>query len=83
MLGTFYQNELQRVQIPRDTLFVVDKIIAQKTVGGERWVKVHFFDWPKKYDRWIKQRDLVRTSSGEQIAPDIYTHKKKNNNNIK
>lgn len=64
--GSFYQNELQRVQIPNDSLFVVDSILDRKQEKGVTKVKVHFKDWPARFDRWVRETDLVDTLDGEQ-----------------
>lgn len=68
LTGSFYQNELQRVLVPVDTLFVVDSIVERKRVKGVPYVKVHFRDWPKKFDKWVKESDLVTLDNGEQTV---------------
>ena len=58
--GTFYQNELQRVIIPADMLFPIEEILErQKDSDGTVWVKVHYQYWPKKFDEWIPEEDIV------------------------
>ncbi len=57
--GTYYQSELQKVIIPRDTLFVVDEIVGRRTRRGVREVKVRWLYWPEEHDEWIKESDLV------------------------
>jgi hypothetical protein len=56
--GTFYQSELQKVDINPDQTWKVDKIL--KTRGrGEN--KQHYVQWkyyPKKFNSWINARDF-------------------------
>jgi transposase InsO family protein len=59
MTGTYYQNELQRITLPPDTLFVVDKILDRQKRKGVPYVKVSYFGWPSKFNNWIKESDLV------------------------
>jgi len=58
--GTFYQNELQRVIVPADTLFTIDYEIEEETdADGVEWVKVHYAYWPSKFDSWVRRDALV------------------------
>lgn len=56
--GTFYQNELQRVIVPPNTLFMVESILDRKIERGVSWVYVHYAFWPKKFDEWIREDSL-------------------------
>ena len=47
--GTFYGQDLQRVQADDDSLFRVEKILKRKK--GQ--VLVRWKGWPSKYDSWI------------------------------
>ena len=57
--GSFYENELQKVTIPNDKLFVVEKVVQRKRVKKVPWVKVKYKYWPDKFNRWIKKSELV------------------------
>lgn len=57
--GTFYENELQKVTIPNDALFIVEKVVQRKTVNKIPWVKVKYKFWPEKFNRWIKKSELI------------------------
>lgn len=59
MTGSYYQNELQKITVPPDTLFIVDKIVDRQKRKGVPYVKVSYFGWPSKYDNWRKESDLV------------------------
>jgi hypothetical protein len=70
--GTFYQNELQRIQVPNSSLFIVEDIVQRKSINGIPHVKVHFKDWPKKFDKWVKTSDLITLPSGQHKLKDEY-----------
>lgn len=57
--GTFYQNELQKVRVSPDELFIVEKILKERTVKGQKEVKVKYLYWPNKFNEWIKKKDLI------------------------
>ena len=59
--GSFYENELQKVTVSSDQLFVVDEIVKKKTINGVPWVRVRYRYWPKKFNRWIKKSELLKT----------------------
>ena len=47
--GTFYEPDVQKVQVSDDTLFRVEKVLKRK---GHQ-VLVRWKGWPAKYDSWI------------------------------
>ena len=59
--GTFYSQELQRVE--KDQIFEIDSVLAhRKRKVGKKWVKeikVHWKGYPSKFDSWILESDLV------------------------
>ncbi len=59
VLGTFYENELQKVNVTNDSLFVVEKILERKTVKKVPYIKVKYRYWPNKFNRWMKQSELI------------------------
>ena len=54
--GSFYEEDLQKVTVPDDALFRVEKIVARR---GTR-IKVRWMGWPVKYDSWIERSQLER-----------------------
>ena len=52
--GTFYQEDLQKVHIPDDALFRVEKGVRKRGPN----VLVRWKGWPRKYDSWIPKRHL-------------------------
>ena len=47
--GTFYEPDVQKVQVSDDSLFGVEKVLKRKG----RKVLVRWKRWPAKYDSWI------------------------------
>ena len=54
--GTFYTQDLQKVQVSDDDLFRVEKVIRRK--GTKLFVR--WKGWPDKYDSWIDKKDVQR-----------------------
>ena len=52
--GTFYAEDLQKVNVTDDDLFRVEKILQRK---GDK-VLVRWKGWPGKYDSGIEKRAL-------------------------
>jgi hypothetical protein len=53
--GTFYAQELQKVNKKEDTVWKVDKILKERTRKGDKEVLVSWYQWPAKYNSWIKK----------------------------
>jgi len=56
ILGTFYQDELQLVDLPE--VFRIEKILKRRTVKGKKQHLVSWSGWPSKYDSWIDEGEL-------------------------
>lgn len=56
--GTFYEEELQKVQIAPDKLYQVEEILARRVVRGEKQALVQWKNWPEKFNSWVKVKDL-------------------------
>ena len=59
--GTFYSQELQRVE--KDNIYEIESILNhRKRKVGKKWVKeikVHLKGYPSKFDSWIVESELV------------------------
>ena len=59
--GTFYSQELQRVE--KYQIYEIESILNhRKQKIGKKWVKeikVHWKDYPSKFDSWILESELV------------------------
>ena len=53
--GTFYEQDVQKVDVPDDALFRVEKVLQRR----RHEVKVRWKGWPRKYDCWIPKRSLA------------------------
>ena len=61
--GTFYENELQRVNKSRDDLWRVEKVIKKRKIrGSEEWF-VSFTGWPKKFNMWLPRENVFAYKS--------------------
>ena len=56
--GSFYRNELQKVNQNPFEFFVVDEILGERNKGKE--IKVSYRSWPSKFNRWIKKEILLK-----------------------
>ena len=52
--GTFYEQDVQKVVLPDEALFRVEKVLKRK--GNQ--VFVAWKGWPKEYNSWIWKKDL-------------------------
>ena len=58
LIGTFYQEELQSVEVEKDRLWIIEKIIRRRKNNGKKQVLVRWLNWPSKYDSWIPASDV-------------------------
>ena len=57
--GKFYETELLKVSVPKDTLFRIEKVIV--TEKDRLYVKWEGF--AKKYNSWVNKNDVYDISS--------------------
>ena len=56
--GTFYQKELQKVEVSDDDMFKIEKVIKYKGRGNKKEALVRWLGWPKQFDSWIPVSNL-------------------------
>ena len=56
--GTFYEPEIQAVNVDETTEFRIKKILKRRTKNKRKEVLVRWLHWPKKYDSWIPEEDV-------------------------
>ena len=52
--GTFYEQDVQKVIVPDDTLFRIERVLKRQ---GKQ-VFVAWKGWPSKYNSWVWKKDL-------------------------
>ena len=60
--GTFYEQELQKVNVDESTEYHIEKIIKKRTRNKRPEVLVKWLHWPLKYNSWIPESDLTQYS---------------------
>ena len=58
--GTFYQKELQKVNVTDADVFKVDKILKYKGHSKNKLAKIRWLNWPKKFDSWVPVSELQK-----------------------
>ena len=56
--GTFYGNELQKVNKDKDNVWKVDKVLRKRTRKGQEEWYVSWVGWPKKFNMWIPKANV-------------------------
>jgi transposase-like protein len=67
--GSFYEKELQKVQLGKGKVFHVEEILDQKREKGQKWVLVRWKNWPQKFNSWVLEQDVVE-ASGVNLNPN-------------
>ena len=56
--GTFYQQQLQKVDVSDDDAFKIDKVLKRRRRNGRNQILVKWMHWPNKFNKWIDE-DVV------------------------
>jgi hypothetical protein len=56
--GTFYENELQVVDVKEDTVYRVENIIAERRRRGQREVLVKWVGYDTSFNSWIPKENV-------------------------
>lgn len=56
--GTFYQSELQKVDVKGDDLWKVEKVLKTRGKGRNKQFFVKWYHYPKKFHSWINASDV-------------------------
>lgn len=56
--GTFYQSELQKVDVNDDDLWKVEKVLKTRGKGRNKQLFVKWYHYPKKFNSWINASDV-------------------------
>ena len=62
VIGSFYQNELQKVIMDDNTVYKIEKIVGRRVRNGERQVKIKWTFWPARFNSWIPAANIQNYS---------------------
>src|SRR5258705_2972979 len=57
--GVFYESELQRVVVPDEGLYLVEKVIATRRRSGEKEYLVQWQGYPRSFNSWVAEADIT------------------------
>ncbi|XP_067653351.1 uncharacterized protein [Haliotis asinina] len=58
VIGSFYANELKKVNKTTDALWRVEKVLKRKKVRGKTYALVRWVGWPKSFDSYVEESEL-------------------------
>ena len=56
--GTFYQSDLQKVDVRDDDIRKIEKILKTKGTGNNKHYFIKWLHWSKKFNSWISARNV-------------------------
>ncbi len=56
--GSFYQGEIQKVDVDEDAQYDIEKVVKKRSVKGEKQLFVKWKGWPNSFNSWIKADQL-------------------------
>lgn len=56
--GGFYENEIQKVTVPLDKQYKIEKIVKYKGKGKQKQGLVRWLYWPSKFDTWVPLSEI-------------------------
>ena len=60
LLGSFYESELQSVDLPSESkLYEIEKIVRKRKVGKKSQVLVKWKGFDKKFNTWMDEKDVM------------------------
>lgn len=59
LMGTYYQQELQKVYIQPDATYKISKILKTKGRGKNKMVLVLWLGWHKKHASWLRESEVI------------------------
>ena len=60
--GSFYEKELQKVEIIPDALYKIEKIVKKRKQGRKTFYKVKWEGWPSSFNQWIEESEIKNIS---------------------
>lgn len=68
--GTFYEEELQKVNMGEDSFFRIEKVLKKK--DGKALAS--WKGWPSKYDSWVNQKDIRDFTKKNELKWYVLSH---------
>ncbi len=63
LLGSFYESELQKVNVPHESkVYEIEKIVRERKVGKHKQVLVKWKGFDKKFNTWLNEKDVLTTN---------------------
>lgn len=56
--GTFYAQELQKINVNLKDAFKIEKIVKTRKRGGNKEYFVKWKYWPDKFNSWVPEADV-------------------------
>ncbi|XP_063436452.1 uncharacterized protein LOC134717883 [Mytilus trossulus] len=56
--GTFYRNELQKIEKSDTELYKIEKITKKRKIAGKDQVLVKWLGWPSKFNSWVSKDEV-------------------------
>ncbi|XP_075775628.1 uncharacterized protein LOC142826578 [Pelodiscus sinensis] len=56
--GSFYPEELQKVNPKQDRIYRIEKVLAEKGKGRKKQLLVKWLGWPNKFNSWVEASQL-------------------------
>ena len=56
--GSFYQGELQRVQVDDDAEYDIEKVIKKRTQGEQKQYLIKWKGWPNSFNSQINANQM-------------------------
>ena len=60
LLGSFYESELQSVELPPESkIYEIEKIVRKRKVGKKTEVLVKWKGFDKKFNTWMDEKEVM------------------------
>ncbi|XP_062823722.1 putative uncharacterized transposon-derived protein F54H12.3 [Anolis carolinensis] len=59
VIGTFYPEELQKINTDKDRIYRIEKILATKGRGARKQCLVKWLGWPSKFNSWVLASEVT------------------------
>ena len=64
--GSFYRQEIQKVE-HADDVFLVEKVIRTQKRGNEKWYLVKWKGYPSSMNSWVRKTDIAKVTDREKV----------------